>query len=492
MPSKEKIHIVWFKRDLRIQDNEALFHALNSEHRCLLLYIFEPSLIADEHYSERHWNFVKESIRDLNRQLAHVQSQVLAIQGEVIPILRQLQEHFHINKLFSHQETGIRITYDRDLEVQAFCQAQQIEWQECVNNGVFRGRKNRTNWKEDWEYYMSSPLFNISLNAKQLVTLPEIQSLEEQFQFVPLYTPSHTPFQKGGTQLGLRYLQSFFSGRYVHFNKHISKPLLARKSCSRLSPYLAWGNLSIRQVWQAAKKFRKESSHQRALDGFRSRLQWQAHFIQKFEMEDRMEFQSVNRGFLQLVKPINHDFLAAWKTGKTGFPLVDACMRCLVETGYINFRMRALLVSFATHHLWQPWQAIAPHLAQQFLDFEPGIHFPQLQMQAGETGINTLRIYSPIKNSLKHDADGTFIKKWVPELAHLPLPYVHEPYKMTALDQQLHQFTLGEDYPFPIVNLEHSRKYAGDTLWGLKDDPLVKKECLRILQRHVINPSKSR
>ena len=185
-------------------------------------------------------------------------------------------------------------------------------------------------------------------------------------------------------------------------------------------------------------------------------------------------------------KKINPTQILAWQTGQTGFPLVDACMRCLNETGYLNFRMRAMVVSFFTHNLWQPWQECTQHLSQMFLDFEPGIHFPQLQMQAGETGINMLRIYNPIKNSIEHDPNGEFIKKWIPELVNVPVQFIHEPYKMTFLDQKFNNFEVGVDYPNPIVNMEKTRKYASDFLWAMKKNPTVKAEGLRILGMHTM------
>ena len=165
-------------------------------------------------------------------------------------------------------------------------------------------------------------------------------------------------------------------------------------------------------------------------------------------------------------------------------------MRCLIETGYLNFRMRSMLVSFFTHILWQPWQDCTQHLSKLFLDFEPGIHFPQLQMQAGETGINNLRIYNPIKNSFDHDSDASFIKKWVPELASLPLPFIHEPYIMTDLDQQFNNFKLGEDYPNTIVEIKSARKKASDILWNMKKNSKVIKENKRILKIHTISDRK--
>lgn len=487
MSTKESISIVWLKRDLRLHDNEAVYKAIQSGNRVLLLYVFEDLLMEDAHYSERHWNFIKESIQDINHELKAYHTKVFSVKGNMMSICNQLLNHFKIDTVFSHQETGLQVTFNRDKDFARYCRNNEISWQENINNGVLRGLLNREDWFEKWENYMYEPQFEFKGTKEAFISEDELASLSTYFNPMNLSVTSNTLFQKGGTKMAWRYATSFFNERHENYMYHISKPADSRMSCSRLSPYIAWGNVSVRSIFQKAKEVKATSKYKNHLGAFISRLRWQAHFIQKFEMECVMENASVNKGYHKLKKSISSSYKRAWETGNTGFPLVDASMRCLNETGYINFRMRAMLVSFFTHILWQPWQEATEHLSRNFLDFEPGIHFPQLQMQAGETGINNLRIYNPIKNGIEHDPDAKFIKKWLPELAHLPIPFIHEPYLMTELDQKFNDFELGKDYPRPIVGIQENRKKASRILWNMKKDKDVKLESLRIIRKHTIN-----
>ena len=482
---KQEIAIVWFKRDLRLMDHEPLHVAQQQELPILLVYCYEPSVMNHDDSDVRHWRFVHQSLQDMQAKLDPDNVRIHIFHDEVMNVLQNIEKEYTIGRIFSHQEIGNKITYDRDLAVQQYCSANNIVWQEFQHNGVVRKLKSRKDWQIRWKQTMVSPVKILDQKKWNVITLnPEFYECNSGPDLAEEIRTPNSSFQQGGETLAWKYLKSFLMDRYINYSKHISKPALSRRGCSRISPYLSYGNISMRMVFQYTAQHYSSAVNKRALSNFISRLHWHCHFMQKFEDECRMEFENINAAYDAIVKPRNDAYIKAWQEGKTGVPIVDACMRCLVATGYINFRMRAMVVSFFVFNLWQDWKDLH-FLARQFLDYEPGIHYPQLQMQAGVTGINTIRIYNPIKNSEDHDAEGVFIKQWIPELQHVPAALIHEPWKMSSMEQDIYQVIIGKDYPAPIVDIEETRKVASDRVWGFKKTDEVKLEGKRILAKHV-------
>lgn len=474
----ETINLVWIKRDLRTSDHLPLQAAEKAGLPYRIVFIWEPELLAQPDQSERHRRFEWESLQDMNQRLEPWNRVVEISYGSAVEVLDWFCQAYNVLNLYSYRESGTLITYQRDRQVAELMRSRQVVWTEFQRNGVERGLQNREGWLQRWwAYAVSQPIIN-NYTFQTLETNPH-----------PFPLPNHSfgfckqrpeTMQPGGESRAQAYLDSFIRSRNTHYIAHLSKPQESRRSCARISPYLAWGNLSIRQVMHQTPT---------RLKAFRNRLQWHDHFIQKFEQEMRYETVSIHQAYAKMALTHRSDYLQAWELGQTGYPLVDACMRALLATGWINFRMRALLVSFLCHRLEQDWRWGVHHLARVFLDYHPGIHFPQFQMQAGVTGANLIRVYNPVLNGLKHDPLGLFVRKWVPELQKLPNEFIHQPWVMTPLESSLFGLELGVTYPHPIVPPNINKSPVVQQLWDLRKSEEARQEKKRILLKLSHPPS---
>ncbi|MFO7629187.1 MAG: FAD-binding domain-containing protein [Prochlorococcaceae cyanobacterium] len=480
------LQVVWFKRDLRAADHRPLLEA-SRRGAVLPLYVVEPDYWQQPDSSARQWQFCRESLLELRVELARLGQPLVVRCGQMEQVLERAHRLFGIAGLWSHEETGNGWTYARDLGVAAWARQHAIEWHEIPQFGVSRRLAQRQGWARRWEGRMAEPLapppLLVPLAGLDPGPIPSAQELALEADPCP-------GRQLGGRSQGLELLQSFLAERSRRYQSELSSPSTATLSCSRLSPHLSWGTLSLREVVQHSRERRAglaeapaDRSWCRSLQRFDERLHWHCHFIQKLESQPSLEYRELHPLTAEL-RSSDPQRLAAWATGRTGLPFVDACMRSLIATGWLNFRMRAMLVSVASYQLWLPWRESGLHLARLFVDYEPGIHWSQCQMQAGTTGINTIRIYNPLKQGLDHDADGQFIRRWLPELRQVPAVYLHQPWTMDRPTQERVGCLLGSSYPLPIVDWAAAAASARTRIWALREQQGFAAMADAIQQRH--------
>jgi deoxyribodipyrimidine photo-lyase len=457
--------LVWFKKDLRRQDHAPLAMAAGFD-VAAALYVIEPEWLKSPEFDAQHLCFTLACLEPLRAELAARGLPLLVRMGAAVEVLASLRREFAFSHLASHEETGPLWSYERDKQVARWCRTEGVQWQEFAQTGVVRRLKSRNGWAARWQRRMNAPLLATpdGFSGAPGLALQDLPTLAQLG-----IAPQHRALPHAGEAAAHDTLHSFLHERGANYRKDLSSPLTADTGCSRLSAHLAFGTLSMRAAHQATEARIAElaSSPQAAdkrfahhLRGFAGRLRWHCHFMQKLEDEPRIE----QRNFARMCdglreEEFNRERFDAWCAGRTGYPMVDACMRSLVATGWLNFRMRAMLVSFAAYHLWLHWREPGLFLARQFLDFEPGIHWSQMQMQSGTTGINTLRMYSPAKQAADHDPEGVFIRRWVPEMGSAA-------------------------YPPPIVDERSAIAHAKQRLYALRGTAPAREEAQAIQDKH--------
>ncbi len=467
------VQLVWFKRDLRHTDHRPLVEAAASG-PIIPLYVAEPGYWGQPDTSRRQYLAVASALAELSLRLEQLGAPLIVRTGTVIECLGRIHRAVGLTRILAHQETGNAWSFARDRAVRRFCQEAGITFVEYPQFGVVRGLRDRDEWGV------------LSGKILRAPPLPEPARLIAATQAPPGNIPSPEQLglveeacdqpQSGTRHAALALLDSFFAGRGAHYRRAMSSPLAGADACSRLSVSLSTGAISIREALAACYAARngRAAVPLTAIDSLISRLHWHCHFIQKLESEPQMEHRSVHPAHerARVATADNDPTLLAWASGRTGYPFADACMRSLIATGWLNFRMRAMVTSFAVHHLGLDWRACGLHLARLFTDYEPGIHWPQVQMQSGQTGINTPRIYNPVKQGLDQDPTGAFTRRWIPELADMPLALLQTPW------------LAGSGYVAPVIDPSQGIRDARSRLSKVRAEPGYWAASQAVFQKH--------
>ena len=475
--------IVWFRYDLRLEDNEAFIEATKNGN-VLPIFIFDENYYKLDTSSSFHLKFCEDSLKDLNQSLKNLyNSKINIYYGDTTEILKNISKKFNISEIYSHHVFKNNYLSKIDGKISKFFKECNIQWYLFNQFGIQLGKRDRYRWSYNWNKFINQPVLEKRVNCNFIIDPDHNKNCAISTNFI-----DDKLIQEGGRKNAVKLLNSFLDNRSDNYQKEMSSPITGEKSCSRLSPYITYGNISLREIYRATKQKLNEDISivkKKSLIAFKSRLAWHCHFIQKLYDEPEIEFKNLNSAFDGLREDdFNPYYYEAWKNGNTGYPFIDACMRYLKVNGWINFRMRAMLVSFASYQLWLDWKKTSKHMAKLFTDYEPGIHYSQFQMQSGTTGINSIRIYNPIKQSMDQDPDGNFIRKWVPELKNVQGKLIHEPWKMTYIDQKSISIELGKNYPLPIIENNKATKIAKDKIWKVKKSKEAKLLSSQILIKH--------
>ncbi len=464
--------IVWHRRDLRTSDNRALSEAGKE---AAPVYIFDPKWLENDLMSDARIGFVLESLKDLNRQYVEKESHLAILQGNPIEKLKQLQGEGH--EIFFN------------LDANHFRQGREKEVREKFlgfgNSAVkTSGRGNAEEWEEDAKNWFREKRIETSeeLSDNPVESEVSLDEIREKYGI----SPEKEKFGKGGTREARKRLEGFLD-RIESYSSSISSPSKAENSTSHLSPYIRYGCISPREVCQKAEEKKYEVDNTRNVEMFIDRVFWQQHFNQKIEDNPELFEKAINPVYRDLNRE-NHDEekIQAWKNGRTGYPLIDASMRALVETGWLNFRMRAMCASFFSYILKQWWKEGADFFYKHLIDADVAINYYQWQMQSGLIGVHANRIYDPTKQVEENDPNGKFIKKYVPELRPVPDKFIAEPWKMPEQVQEKCSVRIGRHYPETIVDYEREarkareffKSKASEAYASFRDDEVWRKASL--------------
>ncbi|MCG9893033.1 MAG: DNA photolyase family protein [Thermosynechococcaceae cyanobacterium MS004] len=454
--------VVWFRRDLRLSDNPALAQAVAEKAEIVPLFIFDPYLLNHPETGIGRVQFLLGCLDSLQKNLEHLGSKLIRHYGNQPQVLVEVATKVGADAVYWNEDSerewrtktdvcAIEALREAGIKVRCF-------QSEAVSPAGGKEVYDLKFFTPQWYRFLQEPVslrpthlspVQFSTNTSPLKSLEDL-GLPMTTQTVPV----------AGEREAHRLLNEFLDCKVPRYLKSLSVATQASQNTSRLGAHIKFGTISVRTIYQQVLLKRRTATawEQRNLDGFISRLFWRDHFAQKLRNLPRCETESYLEAFDSVPWSQNDQHYRAWCEGKTGYPLVDAAMRCLNATGWLPFRLRALCATFLCIDLFLPWQWGAKHYMQQLIDGDVAIDHWQWQSHAGVSnrGRTWFRVYNPVKSIEKIDPKGAFIRQWVPELANVP----EEALRLSG--------SASLEYCCPIVEHQEARRRALAVLEPIK------------------------
>lgn len=478
--------ILWFRQDLRLQDNEALKAALATGSPIIPLYLWDVESAGDWPIGAAARWWLHHSLKALGESLRSRGTQLLLLQGKaetVVPALARETGAVAVYWNCCYEPAAI----ERDNRVAAALTSAGVEVKSHRSALLFepdavvnkQGKPFQV-FTPYWRYCLTLPVPSpVSLSKRDVFQPPDawpkavtleklglLPALGWASEFGKVWTPGET-----GAHDALRRFLADRAGVYDE-----EREIPSRRGTSHLSPHLHFGEISPRQIWAEVRRLSESSGIfplNRGLQRFLEELGWREfahHLLYHFPNTPTQPLRTQFRGFSWANDP-DGSRLRAWQRGRTGYPIVDAGMRELWSTGWMHNRVRMIVASFLVKHLRLPWTEGAAWFWDTLVDADLANNTMGWQWSAGcgADAAPYFRIFAPVKQGERFDPDGAYVKRWLPELAGLPAAYVHCPWEASPLFLDAAGVVLGESYPMPIVEHSEARAEALAAFASLKE-----------------------
>jgi deoxyribodipyrimidine photo-lyase len=455
------VAIWWLRRDLRLDDNPALGAALNHGKQILPVWILDPALLDSPYVGEKRLSFLWAGLRALDHDLRERGSRLVVRRGDPATELRRLQTESGADAVFAVEDYS-PYAYRRDQRVR-----QMVPLQVAGSTAI---HPPGTITKQDGDPYVVYSPFMRSWKAlrppeeEDLLSAPDKIETPVDIASVEIpgkpARPEDNPFPAGPAAARAR-LAAFLEQDIYQYDTGRNQLDIA--GTSRLSPYLRFGMLSPRRAAAATGRAWASAADKQArksAETFLNELIWRDFYIHILAHFPHVRSSSFRRKYDDLAWENNEDQFTAWCTGETGYPVVDAAMRQLRAQGWMHNRARMIVASFLTKDLLIDWRWGERWFMQHLVDGDPAANNGGWQWAAG-TGTDAapyFRIFNPVSQGRKHDPDGEFVRRWLPELQAVPDNFIHNPWEMPADTQAGAGCIIGEDYPAPIVDHREARE----------------------------------